>query len=196
MRKAQFVSPIIILTIIILSTIILSVETRINTEMQERIVIYSDIVDDILSSTEGELNYQNQLTKAALTAMSTINSSGTIINMLEQEGADEVIIQEELILKYTINNEHTILVVPYPYSAFISEQERFNTEEFSLCMETSDCTNIQECVDAYDSENVDWEPLICLIEPLRVKIILKSSDYPLTNDYPHIIWNNSYIRIG
>lgn len=194
MKKAQFVSPIIILAIIIISTIILSVQTTIKSELEMNTADYGTIIDDIISVEQEDLEYQNNLTIKVLTLLSTLNSSGTINKILSSENAVITHAGSNVIIEYNkdygtalINNT---LLVPYPYSNMLYEEQRFNSGTYADCM-TSSCANFESCTNNYDTGTIDWEPVTCMTSPLRVRIRVKMSGYPLTSDFPYYLWNNT-----
>jgi hypothetical protein len=199
-KKTQFVSPIIILIIIIISTILITVQTLINSELQKNTQEYAKIINDIEDLTLLDLNYQNNLTNKLLQLASTINNSGTIESIIDVKNIQ---FTNEIILEYskqqrigtsskTFNNK---IIVPYPYNSMLEQEERFNPLSFASCMGGT-CTSFESCVDAYDTGTIDWEPVTCLTNPLRIKIRVKNSEHPLTIDYPYNLWNNTILIIG
>ncbi|MBN1923179.1 MAG: hypothetical protein JW791_00270 [Nanoarchaeota archaeon] len=204
MKKAQFVSPLIILAIIIISTIITLINYDIREELLTKTANQLSILNSITESNQAELEYQNQLTKTVLQLLSTINSSGTITSILGYENNTEIGFNNEISLKYAFNYEeqgcsrviNNTIIVPYPYNKFLNQETRLDTENLGTCMGTNNCNNFESCINSYDSGTIDWQPIICLTSPLRVKISIKDAEYPLTTDYPYIIFNNSYIMLG
>ncbi len=202
MRKSQFVSPIIILAVIIISTLIISVQARIETEQQARTTDYVNITNNIILSTNEDLNYQKELTQEVLKLASTINSSGTLISILTREHELNLRFTHEILIEYnksyeingTIRVINNTIIIPYPYNKLVSEEQRFNPVEFRNCMGTT-CSSLEACTNAYDSGTIDWEPILCLTNPLRVRITVIDAEYSLTSDYPYNLFNDSLINI-
>ena len=203
MNKAQFVSPIILLAIIIISTIIISVQTMLNNELNQDVTEHGTIINVIEQITEQDIEYKNKLTKQVLELASTINSSGTLTSILLNQNVTIIGFNRELIIEYikeyNYGNYSRIvegeIIVPYPHSQMINEELRFNNIEFGTCLGTNDCTSAQTCVNEYDTGTYDWELILCLSNPLKVKINIISSEYGLTINYPYVLWNNTLINI-
>lgn len=202
MKKAQFVSPIVILAIIIISTYIIITQTQINNTIGKQITSETQMISDLENITKQDLEYQITLTQQVLELASTINSSGTISDIMQNENV-QITFNNSIIVDYT--NTYSIgtneaeldntLIVPYPYNEFLSQELRFNIGTLGTCMGT-DCTDFDFCVNNnYDTELFDWEPEVCLILPLRVKISITSTEHSLTNDFPYFIYNNSLIPL-
>jgi hypothetical protein len=190
-KKAQYTSPIIILSIIIISTVILLAETRLNKQLEEDNKDYGIIINDIEEETNKELEYENNLTHKTLDLLSTINNTITINDILSTEDAKITGTEPKVVLEYSTRKT---IIVPYPYAELLREELRFDKGTFKDCMKDS-CNNFQECTDNYDTGTSDWEPIICVNNPLRVKINIKNREYSLTNDYPYHLWNDSYMLI-
>lgn len=200
MKRAQFVSPIVILAVIIISSFIIMAKLEIERALSSSIASLSPIFNNITNITLQDLSFQNSLTHRVLALASSINSSGTIQDIVMAEYKAELAFYEQITANYSreyicgtskmvINNT---IAVPYPYIGFQSQEQRFDANQFRTCMGTSGCGNWIECINAFDSGTFDWQPAACLTSPLRIKVRLTDSRYPLTAVYPYFMWNNSF----
>lgn len=191
MRSAQFTSPLIILLIIIMSTLILSVQAKINMKLETDAKDYGIIINQVEEENNKQIQYETNLTHKVLKLLSTINSSGTINSLLESEKIQITGTEPNVIVEYENKGKNKTILIPYPYAELVRQEQRFNTETFKTCMQES-CNNLETCTNAYDTGTIDWEPIVCLNMPLRVKISIKDAEYPLTKDFNYLLWNNSY----
>ncbi|VVB74962.1 Uncharacterised protein [Candidatus Tiddalikarchaeum anstoanum] len=206
MKKAQFVSPIIILAIIIVSTYIILNQRIINEAATDTIIGINPIINNLENITVQDLNFQNNITKRIIQLASTTNSSETITSIIRQEYGSSLTFSNEIIINYARtyyigNNSKLInntIIVPYPYNQFLREESRLlnSLAAFGTCIGT-DCTNFNTCVNNYDSLPTDWVPVSCEIgPPIMVRIELINQEYPLTYNYTYHTFNNNPIKIG
>ena len=202
MRKTQITSPLLLLGIIILSTTIILTQNNIESTISRTATEQLEIIRNIAKITEMDLEYQLNLTNQALQLISTVNSSGTIIDILSKGNQIIIEFSNEIwinyVKEYKINNISKIvnntLMVPYPYLEFVDLEQKFEEQELKDCMGT-DCSNFINCVNDLDSNNIDYEPEQCIINPLRVKISIIDLTHALTITNPYQMWNNSLKNI-
>jgi hypothetical protein len=203
-RKSQFVSPIIILAIILISTYILLSENTIDKSINAAITNLVTPLKDMENITIQDLEYQNNLTTKILTLASTINSSGTIIIQLMQEYTVNITFTtSKIVVNYakeyksgtarrTINNT---IIVPYPYNLFLTEEQRFDSSRFRTCIGAHGCEEpitLVECAAQAMSGTLNYTLDACMPSPLRIKLSMRDFRQPLTLTYPYMMWNNSF----
>lgn len=202
MKKTQITSPLLLLGIIILSTTIIITQNRIESTIAKTTISQARIINDIKQITKLDLEYQLYLTKQTIQQFSTINSSGTIKDILSTENQIIIEFGNEVWLNYTKRYElnelkktiNNILMVPYPYLTFIQKEQELEEQELKNCMGT-DCSNFISCVNELDTEYLDFGPEQCISNPLRIKITITHINYPLTLTNPYFMWNNSLKNI-
>lgn len=201
MRKAQFTSPLIILTVLIITILLITTRTSVENSFIKGINQLSTIINNYILFEEQDLNYQLNLTSQALELLSTINNSNTIINILKDYNTTQMnFTNNEVVIRYSrkynkgifVKEFNNLILIQYPYSSLVEQEQRFNKGEFRNCVQNHDC---EYCVNEYDSGTMNWELILCLNNPLRVKIEIEDSEYALTKDYSYKMYNNSFIMV-
>ncbi len=174
-KKTQFASPIIIILLIVTFFILYSELSRIESARAKSETALLKIANDIKSIEELDINWQITLTKEALLLMQTLNSSGTINEILAEKNAQISIIGELPSINYektyeTNDYSKTIsgtIIVPYPYSEFTQIEK-----EIRECKKTG---TWEQCIIGYEAE-------------LEAGVILLSNEqYPLSESYKYAI---------
>lgn len=202
MRKAQFVSPIIILAIILISFYILWTENNIDQSMQSGLSQESRILSDINDVAEQDLEFQNNLTTSILALASTTDSSGTLITAIESNYTGVVTgvsLSNGILVNYT--NAYTsasgnytkeissTILVPYPYAELANLVANFDASALKGCISTC---NSGTCISDYGTclNNLyggayNWKIIGCACSnPIQLTLQITSSAYPLTTNYP------------
>lgn len=196
MRKAQFISPILILAIIIITAYLLISKAEIDRSISANINSLINPLDEITNISIQDLNYRNSLTAQILELASTINSSGTLKNTaMNKLGAEIELYDYGIIINYTktymsgtiSKTISSSIIVPYPYLKFLNIEQNFNYNQFRTCINTN--CNIDYCLNS-GSDTIRYTGILTCI-PAAAELNITDSSYALTLSYPYNMWNNT-----
>jgi len=174
-KKTQFASPIIIILLIVIFFTLHFELSKIEAARAKSETTLQKIANDIKSIEELDINWQASLTKEALLLLQSINSSGTINELLAEKNA-QINTQGELPIinyqkTYTIKDySKTIngtIIVPYPYKEFTEIEKKIRE-----CIKTEIW---EQCAAKYGA-TIEGEIILLSIE-----------QYPLSESYNYII---------
>jgi len=179
MKKAQFVSPIILILIIV-SYFMISVELgSIQSALLNSRTNMLKITNDIKAVEELDLEWRLNISSSALLLLSRMNSSGTINTELAKFNATLFRFNNLAGLNYTKRYESSgffktingTIIVPYPYYDFTQAESRIRTN----CNPVS-----QACV------NSNLVGSSMRSELFGTVVYLSDSSYPLTIIYNYV----------
>ncbi len=204
MRNSQLVSPIVVFILIIITLLIIYYRGTIGVRVIQDSMEYSSIYSDLIALQDMDMNYRLNLSNILIYYLSTINSSGTIEQIMEQYNVTDMVFDYPVRLNYVkeqcMSNDKCVLfnsslAVPYPYSELNGLEESLDIKGLSSCIQNN-CLKAEQCVDNFDTEEYNYTLIFCLIYPTRIKLSVSKNGDPISTANPYYMFNNSAIVLS